>query len=87
MLGNMAGFNPDTDAIPASEMYIVDQYMLHLLHDYGSKVGANCIEMKMRRVFHCLYRLGKILLSVRVKSTCQGGKLRPQVSLMQRVLS
>lgn len=64
MLGNMAGFNPETDSIPASEMYIVDQYMLHLLHDYGSKVGVNCIKMKMCCVFHCLYPLGKILLSV-----------------------
>ncbi|NXC50689.1 SYIM protein, partial [Penelope pileata] len=38
MLGNLAGFSPETDSIPAPEMYIVDQYMLHLLQDYGSKV-------------------------------------------------
>lgn len=47
MLGNMAGFNPETDSIPASEMYIVDQYMLHLLQDYGSKVGVNCVWMNI----------------------------------------
>ncbi|XP_010216510.1 PREDICTED: isoleucine--tRNA ligase, mitochondrial [Tinamus guttatus] len=38
ILGNIDGFNPETDAVPASEMYIIDQYMLHLLQDYGSKV-------------------------------------------------
>ncbi|NXH37936.1 SYIM protein, partial [Dicaeum eximium] len=38
MLGNVEGFNPETDSIPPAEMYIVDQYMLHLLHEYGSKV-------------------------------------------------
>lgn len=43
MLGNVEGFNPETDSIPPAEMYIVDQYMLHLLHEYGSKVGGNCV--------------------------------------------
>lgn len=43
MLGNVEGFNPETDSIPPAEMYIVDQYMLHLLQDYGSKVGGNCV--------------------------------------------
>ncbi|XP_058692136.1 isoleucine--tRNA ligase, mitochondrial [Poecile atricapillus] len=38
MLGNVEGFNPETDSIPPAEMYVVDQYMLHLLHEYGSKV-------------------------------------------------
>ncbi|XP_054136281.1 isoleucine--tRNA ligase, mitochondrial [Melozone crissalis] len=38
MLGNVEGFNPETDSITPAEMYIVDQYMLHLLHEYGSKV-------------------------------------------------
>lgn len=44
MLGNVEGFNPETDSIPPAEMYIVDQYMLHLLHKYGSKVGGNCLD-------------------------------------------
>uniref|UniRef100_A0A8C7EFL7 Isoleucine--tRNA ligase, mitochondrial n=1 Tax=Nothoprocta perdicaria TaxID=30464 RepID=A0A8C7EFL7_NOTPE len=38
ILGNIDGFNPETDAVPATEMYVIDQYMLHLLQDYGSKV-------------------------------------------------
>ncbi|CAN2387450.1 mitochondrial [Pristimantis euphronides] len=38
MLGNLSGFNPETDSIPGPQMYIIDQYMLHLLQDYASKV-------------------------------------------------
>lgn len=57
MLGNMAGFNPETDSIPASEMYIVDQYMLHLLQDYGSKVGVNCMYMNTRVTLFIGYTL------------------------------
>lgn len=38
MLGNLSGFSPETDTVPGREMYIVDQYMLHVLQDYASKV-------------------------------------------------
>uniref|UniRef100_A0A8C0IA49 isoleucine--tRNA ligase n=1 Tax=Bubo bubo TaxID=30461 RepID=A0A8C0IA49_BUBBB len=54
MLGNMAGFNPETDSIPASEMYIVDQYMLHLLQDYGSKVTEAYKEYDYSKVVRLL---------------------------------
>ncbi|NXC14986.1 SYIM protein, partial [Corythaeola cristata] len=54
MLGNMAGFNPETDSIPASEMYIVDQYMLHLLQDYGNKVTEAYKEYDYSKVVRLL---------------------------------
>ncbi|XP_042679752.1 isoleucine--tRNA ligase, mitochondrial [Centrocercus urophasianus] len=54
MLGNMAGFNPETDSIPPSEMYIVDQYMLHLLQDYGSKVTEAYKEYDYSKVVRLL---------------------------------
>ncbi|PKU48948.1 isoleucine--trna mitochondrial [Limosa lapponica baueri] len=54
MLGNMAGFNPETDAVPPSEMYIVDQYMLHLLQDYGSKVTEAYKEYDYSKVVRLL---------------------------------
>lgn len=57
MLGNLAGFSPETDSIPASEMYIVDQYMLHLLQDYGSKVRVNCVQMNICVTFVVGYTL------------------------------
>lgn len=54
MLGNLAGFSPETDSIPASEMYIVDQYMLHLLQDYGSKVTEAYKEYDYSKVVRLL---------------------------------
>ncbi|XP_044527572.1 isoleucine--tRNA ligase, mitochondrial [Gracilinanus agilis] len=38
LLGNLADFNPETDAISIKDMYIIDQYMLHLLQDFGNKI-------------------------------------------------
>ncbi|XP_013362486.1 PREDICTED: isoleucine--tRNA ligase, mitochondrial [Chinchilla lanigera] len=38
LLGNVAGFNPETDSVPVDGMYVIDQYMLHLLQGLASKV-------------------------------------------------
>ncbi|KAM5238756.1 isoleucine--tRNA ligase, mitochondrial [Ctenodactylus gundi] len=38
LLGNVAGFNPDTDSVPVDSMYVIDQYLLHLLQDLAVKV-------------------------------------------------
>lgn len=35
----MAGFNPETDSVPVEDMYVIDQYMLHLIQDFATKVG------------------------------------------------
>ncbi|XP_004699964.1 isoleucine--tRNA ligase, mitochondrial [Echinops telfairi] len=37
LLGNVSGFNPKTDCVPAADMYVIDQYMLHLLQDFANK--------------------------------------------------
>ncbi|RLW06854.1 hypothetical protein DV515_00004007 [Chloebia gouldiae] len=54
MLGNVEGFNPETDSIPPAEMYIVDQYMLHLLHEYGSKVTEAYKQYEYSKVVRLL---------------------------------
>uniref|UniRef100_A0A8C7BKC5 isoleucine--tRNA ligase n=1 Tax=Neovison vison TaxID=452646 RepID=A0A8C7BKC5_NEOVI len=38
LLGNIAGFNPETDSVPVNDMYVIDQYMLHLLQDLANKI-------------------------------------------------
>ncbi|XP_023059477.1 isoleucine--tRNA ligase, mitochondrial [Piliocolobus tephrosceles] len=38
LLGNVADFNPETDSIPINDMYVIDQYMLHLLQDLANKI-------------------------------------------------
>lgn len=36
----MAGFNPETDSVPVEDMYVIDQYMLHLLQDLANKASV-----------------------------------------------
>lgn len=40
LLGNLTGFNPETDSVPVKDMYVIDQYMLHLIQDFATKVSA-----------------------------------------------
>ncbi|XP_071791393.1 isoleucine--tRNA ligase, mitochondrial-like [Asterias amurensis] len=39
-LGNLYDFDPSSDLQPHADLCPIDQYMLHLLHIYGSKVTA-----------------------------------------------
>ncbi|XP_029442595.1 isoleucine--tRNA ligase, mitochondrial-like [Rhinatrema bivittatum] len=57
MLGNMEGFTPETDSILNTEMYIIDQYMLHLLQDYSSKVTNAYKEYDFGKVIRLLLTL------------------------------
>ncbi|XP_042302250.1 isoleucine--tRNA ligase, mitochondrial isoform X2 [Sceloporus undulatus] len=54
LLGNLAGFSPETDSIPTSEMYLIDQYMLHLLHNYANKVTQAYKEYDYGKVIRLL---------------------------------
>lgn len=37
----MADFNPETDSVPVDKMYVVDQYVLHLLQGLARKVSGH----------------------------------------------
>ncbi|XP_044284396.1 isoleucine--tRNA ligase, mitochondrial isoform X1 [Varanus komodoensis] len=54
VLGNLAGFNPEVDSVPTSEMYLIDQYMLHLLQGYANKVTQAYKEYDYSRVIRLL---------------------------------
>ncbi|GAB1285834.1 Isoleucine--tRNA ligase, mitochondrial [Apodemus speciosus] len=38
LLGNLTSFNPETDSVPVKNMYVIDQYMLHLIQDFATKI-------------------------------------------------
>ncbi|XP_073412898.1 isoleucine--tRNA ligase, mitochondrial isoform X2 [Dendrobates tinctorius] len=57
MLGNLAGYSPETDATPGPQMYIIDQYMLHLLQDYASKVTEAYKNYEFGKVIRLLESL------------------------------
>ncbi|XP_062828358.1 isoleucine--tRNA ligase, mitochondrial [Anolis carolinensis] len=54
LLGNLASFNPETDSIPTSDMYLIDQYILHLLHGYATKVTQAYKEYDYGKVIRLL---------------------------------
>ncbi|KAL7987375.1 hypothetical protein Chor_006294 [Crotalus horridus] len=54
LLGNLAGFSPETDSIPTSEMYLIDQYILHLLHGFATKVTQAYKEHDYGKVIRLL---------------------------------
>ncbi|XP_040207354.1 isoleucine--tRNA ligase, mitochondrial [Rana temporaria] len=57
MLGNLSEFSPETDSVPGPEMYIVDQYMLHMLQDYASKVTEAYKNYEFGKVIRLLEAL------------------------------
>ncbi|XP_054432582.1 isoleucine--tRNA ligase, mitochondrial isoform X1 [Pteronotus mesoamericanus] len=54
LLGNVAGFNPETDSVPVNNMYVIDQYMLHLLQDLASKITDSYKQYDFGRVVRLL---------------------------------
>ncbi|XP_059947408.1 isoleucine--tRNA ligase, mitochondrial [Mesoplodon densirostris] len=54
LLGNVAGFNPETDSIPVNNMYIIDQYMLHLLQDLANKITDSYKQYDFGKVVRLL---------------------------------
>nr|XP_033791983.1 isoleucine--tRNA ligase, mitochondrial isoform X2 [Geotrypetes seraphini] len=57
MLGNLRGFSPETDAVPNTEMCVIDQYMLHLLQDYSNKITDAYKEYDFGKVIRLLQAL------------------------------
>ncbi|XDA81501.1 hypothetical protein R6Z07F_011431 [Ovis aries] len=54
LLGNVAGFNPETDSIPVNSMYVIDQYMLHLLQDLANKINDSYKQYDFGKVVRLL---------------------------------
>lgn len=54
LLGNVAGFNPETDSVPVDKMYVIDQYMLHLLQDLAGKITDSYKQFDFGKVVRLL---------------------------------
>ncbi|KAL8185431.1 UNVERIFIED_CONTAM: Isoleucine--tRNA ligase, mitochondrial [Gekko kuhli] len=54
LLGNLIDFSPGTDTVPTAEMYVIDQYMLHLLQGYANKVTDAYKEYDYGKVIRLL---------------------------------
>ncbi|XP_062911815.1 isoleucine--tRNA ligase, mitochondrial [Mobula hypostoma] len=54
MLGNLYNFNSEVDGVSNDQMLLVDQYMLHLLQDYGIKVTEAYTEYDFGKVIRLM---------------------------------
>ncbi|XP_072906896.1 isoleucine--tRNA ligase, mitochondrial [Hemitrygon akajei] len=54
MLGNLYNFNSEVDGVSNEQMLLVDQYMLHLLQDYGIKVTEAYTEYDFGKVIRLM---------------------------------
>uniref|UniRef100_A0A4W4H5Z7 isoleucine--tRNA ligase n=1 Tax=Electrophorus electricus TaxID=8005 RepID=A0A4W4H5Z7_ELEEL len=54
MLGNLQGFDPQTQAVDPKHMHYIDQYLLHLLREYSIKVSDAYSEFDSGRVIRLL---------------------------------
>ncbi|XP_018427666.1 PREDICTED: isoleucine--tRNA ligase, mitochondrial isoform X1 [Nanorana parkeri] len=57
MLANLSGFSPETDSVNSKAMYIIDQYMMHVLQDYTSKVTEAYKNYEFGKVIRLLEAL------------------------------
>jgi isoleucyl-tRNA synthetase len=63
MLGNLAGFDPEQDAVPAEEMLELDQWMLLRAEDLVKRCRAWYEEFAFHKVYHAVYDFATVDLS------------------------
>ena len=54
ILGNLEGFNPETDAVPFAEMEALDQYMLRQTCAFAADVRTAYEEFAFHKIYHRL---------------------------------
>lgn len=69
LLGNMDGFNPETDAVAKADMPILDQWVLERLHEVITECRAGYEAFEFRKVFNkinqfCTAELSAIYIDV-----------------------
>ncbi len=62
-LGNLSGFNPETDAVPAAELLEIDRWILLRAADLVSKCRAWYDEFALHKVYHAVYDFATVDLS------------------------
>jgi len=63
MLGNLAGFDPATDAVPAGEMAELDQWMLLRAEDLVARCRVWYENFEFHKIYHAVYAFFTVDLS------------------------
>ncbi len=62
-LGNLSGFNPETDSVPAAELLEIDRWILMRAADLVSKCRPWYDEFAFHKVYHAVYDFATVDLS------------------------
>ncbi|MSV28851.1 MAG: isoleucine--tRNA ligase [Bryobacterales bacterium] len=62
-LGNLSGFEPETDAVPGAELLEIDRWILMRAADLVSKCRAWYDEFAFHKVYHAVYDFATVDLS------------------------
>jgi len=57
LLGNLEGFNPNTDIVPLDQMDESDQWLMHRTAEVVERCGAGFAEYQFHQVFHSVMQL------------------------------
>jgi isoleucyl-tRNA synthetase len=63
MLGNLSGFNPQTDAVPAAELTEIDQWILERADDLVARCRGWYDTFEFHKVYHTVYAFATVDLS------------------------
>ncbi|HTB97715.1 MAG TPA: isoleucine--tRNA ligase [Terracidiphilus sp.] len=63
LLGNLAGFNPDTDRVPEADLLPLDRYMLARTRDLTEKITAWYAAFEFHRVYQAINEFAIVDLS------------------------
>ncbi len=63
LLGNLHGFDPDTDSLPFAELLPIDRWALHKLDELNTKVRRGYDTFEFHQVYHAIHNFCVVDLS------------------------
>lgn len=63
LLGNLHGFDPDTDAVPLEQLLPIDRWALHKLDEINQKVRRGYDTFEFHQVYHAVHNFCVVDLS------------------------
>lgn len=79
LLGNVAGFNPETDAVPYEQLQDIDKWVLHELYNVNSAISKAYANYEFHRIYHlathfCVVKLSSVYLDITKDRMYCGGE-------------
>lgn len=85
LMGNLAGYNPDTDAVPVAEMLPLDRYMLHRTGRLVERILSSYESYRFHDIYQQVVQFASVELSAFYLDVCKDRLyVQPDFSLERR---